>query len=217
MSISNKEEIICPCGNVFEAELLSAISAADNPELKEALIAGEVNLVSCPQCGEMFYAECFILYHDSKNELIAFVYPLSFQNQAAQCRKKMLNDFKLAIESFSEKQHINYEPLLIFGIEDLVLMLKNEQELEDEEMVLTYLAPNISLDIIKISPSLARKLNIPKVFPVLKGEKIFEIKSILPALEILVKHNSNLVNYVKFLEKLSKNKNILTDIHKKVK
>ncbi|MDR0723993.1 MAG: hypothetical protein LBF23_02275 [Endomicrobium sp.] len=31
----------------------------------------------------MFYAECFILYHDSQNELISFVYPLSFQKQAS--------------------------------------------------------------------------------------------------------------------------------------
>ena len=55
MSISNLEEITCPCGEVFEAELLSAISVGDNPELKEALMAGEINLATCPKCGRMFY------------------------------------------------------------------------------------------------------------------------------------------------------------------
>ncbi|GMO54795.1 MAG: hypothetical protein Ta2C_08560 [Candidatus Endomicrobiellum trichonymphae] len=32
MTISNLEEIECPCGYAFEAELFSAISISDNPE-----------------------------------------------------------------------------------------------------------------------------------------------------------------------------------------
>ncbi len=217
MSISNLEEITCPCGNVFEAELLSAISVADNPELKEALIAGEINLVCCPKCGEMFYAECFILYHDSENELIAFVYPLSFQNQAAQCRKKMLGEFHSALENFSEKQKINYEPLLIFGIEDLVLLLKNEQEIEDEESILKYIAGKLSLDTVPVPPNLARKLGMPKILPVPKGEKEINAKNISAALKILVKYNSNLLHYAKLQERLSKNKSVVDAVNPKTK
>lgn len=216
MSISNLEEIKCPCGEVFEAELLSAISVSDNPELKESLIAGEINLVCCPACGEMFHAERFILYHDSSNELIAFVYPLSFQSQAAQCKQKMLNEFKAAVDNFEDKNRISYEPLLFFGIEELVLMLKAEQELEDEESVLIYTAPELDLNLVKIPSSFARKLNIPKVFPVLKGEKKFSETSIT-ALKKLIKHNPNLLHYVKFSEKLSKNKELAEEINKKVK
>lgn len=216
MSISSLEEIKCPCGEVFEAELLSAISVSDNPELKEALISGEINIVCCPACGEMFHAERFILYHDSENELIAFVYPMSFMGQAAQCKKKMQNEFKAAIENFEDKNKISYEPLLFFGIEELAMMLRAEQELEDEESVLTYTASELGLSLVKISSSFARKLNIPKIFPVLKGEKKFT-EAAIPALKILIKHNPNLLNYVKLSEKLSKNKNIFEEINKKVK
>lgn len=214
MSISNLEEIKCPCGEVFEAELISAISASDDRELKEALIAGELNIVSCPKCGEMFYAECFILYHDSINELIAFVYPLSFQNQAAQCRQKMQKEFKLALENFTGKQKINYDPLLIFGVEDLVFLLKAEQEMEDEEMILSYIAANIGLKIMKISPSIARTIGIPKSLPVMLNDKELEIKSVISALKILIDYNPNLLNYVKLLERLSKNKEIIENIKK---
>ena len=216
MSISNKEEVKCSCGYVFEAELISAISVADNPELKEALIAGEINLVTCPHCGQMFYAESFLLYHDSSSELIAFVYPLSFQNQAAQCRKKMLADFDLALKS-NENHKINYEPLLIFGVEDLTLLLKNEQEIEDEEMVLSYAAPKIHVETLKISPSAARKFSVPKVFPVVKGEKNPDLKAIVTALKILTKHNPNLLHYLSLLDRLSKNKMLFEDIKKKAK
>lgn len=38
MTISNLEEIECPYGHVFKAELLSAISISDNPELKNVLM-----------------------------------------------------------------------------------------------------------------------------------------------------------------------------------
>ncbi|MCL2390701.1 MAG: CpXC domain-containing protein [Endomicrobia bacterium] len=216
MSISNLEEITCPCGNVFDADLISAISVADNPELKEALIAGEINLVSCPQCGEMFYAECFILYHDSENELIAFVYPLTFQNQAARCREKMLKEFRSALDNFAEKQKINYEPLLIFGIEDLVLILKSEQEVEDEESVLKYTASKIGIGALKISPSIARKFSIPKVLPVLKGSKTIDANSITSALKILLKHNSSLLHYAKLFDRLSKNKSMFEDVKKRL-
>lgn len=214
MTIANLEEVECPQGHFFEAELLSAISVYDNPELKEALIAGEINLVSCPECGEMFYAERFILYHDSNNEFIAFVYPLSFQGQAAQCKEKMKEEFKLALESFEEKQKINYEPLLLFGIEDLVLLLRREQDMEDEESILKYIATKLSLDTIKITPSLARKLGVPKLIPVSKGEKHFEASTMVAGLQTLVKHNPNLRHYTELLEKVSKNKTIIDDFKK---
>ncbi|MCA6079744.1 MAG: CpXC domain-containing protein [Endomicrobium sp.] len=212
MTISNLEEIECPNGHVFEAELLSAISVSDNPKLKNLLIDEEINLVSCPECGKVFYAECFILYHDSKNELIAFVYPLSFQNQAVQCKIKMRKEFELALENFEEKQKINYEPLMLFGIEDLVLLLLSEQDIEDEEAVLKCLASKLLLDTADIAPSLARKLKIPKVLPFPRGGKKLEAKSLISGLRILIEHNSNLLHYVEFLKKISEYETIFEDI-----
>ncbi|MDR3306923.1 MAG: CpXC domain-containing protein [Endomicrobium sp.] len=206
MTISNFEEIKCPQGHLFEANLLSAISVAANPELKEALIAGEINLVSCPVCGEMFYAECFILYHDSENELIAFVYPLSFQEQAAQCKTKMKKEFDLALANFEDKRKINYEPILLFGIEDLVLLLRSEQNIEDEESILKYIAPKLSLKIVKISPSLSRRLGIPKLLPMPKDLKGLDVKVLTDSLQILIKYNPNLLYYCELLEKISKHK-----------
>jgi hypothetical protein len=204
MTISNIEEIKCPQGHFFEASLISAISVADSPELKEALIAGEINLVSCPECGEMFFAECFILYHDSKNELIAFVYPLSFQEQAAQCKVRMKKEFELALVNFKERRKINYEPILLFGIEDLVLLLRLEQNIEDEEAILKYIAPKLFLKTVKISPHLSRRLGIPKLLPMSKGLKELDVKALTESLQTLLKYNPNLLHYAELLEKILK-------------
>ncbi|MDR2351177.1 MAG: CpXC domain-containing protein [Endomicrobium sp.] len=212
MTISNIEKIKCPQGHLFEVSLLSAISVADNPELKEALIAGEINLVSCPVCGEMFFAERFILYHDSKNELIAFVYPLSFQEQAAQCKAKMKKEFELALANFDERQKINYEPILLFGIEDLVLLLRSEQNIEDEEAILKYIAPKLSIKIVRISPHLSHRLGIPKLLPMPKDLKELDVKALTESLQTLVKYNPNLLHYAELLEKISKRIINISDI-----
>jgi hypothetical protein len=65
---------------------------------------------------------------------------------------------------------------------------------------------------VRIAPSLARKLRIPKVLPVSKGEKNLEANSLISGLQILTKYNSNLLHYVKFLDKISKDKAIIADI-----
>jgi hypothetical protein len=212
MAISNIEKIKCPKGHLFEASLLSAVSVADNPELKEALIAGEINLVSCPVCGEMFFAECFILYHDSENELIAFVYPLSFQEQAAQCKAKMKKEFELALVNFEDRGKINYEPILLFGIEDLVLLLHSEQNIEDEESILKYIAPKLSLKIVKIPPNISRRLGIPKLLPIPKGMKELDLKVLTESLQTIIKYNPNLLHCTDLLEKISKHRINISDI-----
>jgi hypothetical protein len=212
MTISNIEKIKCPQGHLFEASLLSAISVADNPELKEALIAGEINLVSCPVCGEMFFAECFILYHDSENELIAFVYPLSFQEQAAQCKAKMKKEFELALANFEDRGKISYEPILLFGIEDLVLLVRSEQNIEDEESILKYIAPKLSLKIVKIPPNISRRLGIPKLLPIPKGMEELDVKVLTESLQTIIKYNPNLLHYSDLLEKISKRRINISDI-----
>lgn len=71
----------------------------------------------------------FFLYHDGENEFIAFVYPLSFQNQAVQYKRKMREEFKLALKNFEVKKKINCEPIMLFGIEGLVSLLQSEQRI----------------------------------------------------------------------------------------
>ncbi|GHT54521.1 hypothetical protein AGMMS50233_02780 [Endomicrobiia bacterium] len=194
--------------------MFCATSTVDNPEPKEALIVGEIDFVfcSCHSCGEMFHAERFILYYDSNNELITFVYPLSFREQAAQYKAKTSEEFKFVLDDYEEKQKIKYEPLSLFGTENLVSLLRVGQGTEDEESILKYIAPKLSLDIIKISPNLARRLGIPKILPVAKGKKNIKERFLISGLETLKKYNSNPLHYIESLEKILRQKTIITDV-----
>jgi hypothetical protein len=54
---------------------------------------------------------------------------MSFQEQAAQCKANMKKEFEFALANFEERRKINYETILLFGIEDLFLLLHSEQNI----------------------------------------------------------------------------------------
>lgn len=205
MSLTKLEEIKCPCGETFEAELWSAINATEDPELKESLECGEINVVCCPACGELFYAEHFLLYHDSSMELIAFVYPTSFSAHATHWAAKMREDFEKAKEELLPEQRIPYEPLLIFGLDALADLIHHEEEENDEVCILEYMAKELELGLIYLKPSLVRSLHLPRLlpyFPVKGGDRR---EGIMAGLKRLVKHNEHLTHYKDLLNAIEQN------------
>jgi hypothetical protein len=211
MSIYVLDEITCACGEIFEAELMSAMNPSDDPEIKECILTGSVNLARCPKCKNTFYVERFFLYRDDASEILAFVYPLSFQNRRQDYEKEMLENLKRLNQSENNLK-INYEPILIFGIENLIEVLKTERDREYEEEILTYIQAIIDVDTIKIRPSLARKLNIPKLIPLKKSYSDINHENIISALYVLASYNPHLISYAALIEKLSKNPDIAIQI-----
>jgi len=217
MSISSNCEIICDCGETFEAELWTAVSVSDNPELKDLILSGEFNLVSCPKCNQIFYWEHFFVYQDIKSELVAYVYPKQYEKQAVEYRNYMLQNFKQVADSMKDIIKIDFEPILYFGIEDLAQTLKAEEYLKDEIQILNFIARRIDLDVIQIKPSMARKLCILNTIPkTIKSTKDIK-RDIITGLEILLGYNPNLIEYEKFLARIKKNTSCLNEIllHKK--
>ena len=210
MSILSNREIICECGETFETNLWSAVSVSDNPELKEAIIAGEFNLVSCPKCHQMFYWEHFFIYQDLANEFIAYVYPKSYEKQATYYRNLMIRQFKEVALSTTEMV-IDFEPVLYFGIEDLVSTLKMEENINDEIQILKFVSKILGLNIINIKPSVARNFCIVQAIPVLKDEKD-KTKAVISGLEKLLEYNNNLVEFEKFLARIKSNPISLNEI-----
>lgn len=205
MSFAKLEEIRCPCGEVFEAELWNAINAQEDPELKEALLCGEINVVCCPACSQIFYAEHFVLYHDSAKELLAFVYPSSFETQATHCAAKMKEDFQRALGDAEHQHHITYDPILLFGLDALVEILRAEDELEDETAILDYVAKDLGLDIIQLKPALARRCAMLHLLPRKARHGKTQRDEILEGLRKLTTYNAHLTHYIKLLQDIDNN------------
>jgi hypothetical protein len=214
MSLSKLEEIRCPCGEVFEAELWTAISGSDDINLKEALMCGELNIVCCPACGEIFYAEHFILYHDIESEFLAFVYPLSFSENAAHWKKKMDEDFANAMEAMMDESKPAYRPMLLFGLDALVDAIRLDEEKSDESKILHYLARELDLKLIELIPSAARAGGLPVTLPSLESQKGNLRCRIIAGLHRLLESNDRLIHYQELLASIEKDKN--WDLDKKL-
>ncbi len=219
MSILSNCEIKCSCGEIFEAELWKAINVFDDPDLKEVLLSGRFNTVECPKCHKVFYHEHFFMYQDLENELIAYVYPKKDQDFATDLRKKMLSDFNALSKDIEELAKIDFEPIIYFGIEDLIDTIKSEENSKDEIDILNFIAKRIELDLVKIKPSKARNLCILHTIPKSKKSTGDIKKDIVAGLEQLLKYNPNLTEYENLLARIKQNISCLDEIllHKKQK
>lgn len=69
-------EISCPnCGTNYSAEVHQVIDVGRNPELKAALLSGQINVAVCPSCGTGGQLSSPMVYHDPEHELFMVYMP----------------------------------------------------------------------------------------------------------------------------------------------
>jgi hypothetical protein len=69
-------QISCPnCGNNYTAEVHQVIDVGRNPELKAALLSGQINMAVCPSCGTAGQLSSPMVYHDPEHELFMVYVP----------------------------------------------------------------------------------------------------------------------------------------------
>ena len=212
MSILSTCEIKCSCGETFEAELWKAVNVFDDPDLRDVILSGRFNTVQCSKCSKFFYHEHFFMYQDLQNELIAYVYPKENQSMAGEFRNKMLSEFKELIDGIEEFKKIDFEPVLYFGIEDLVSTLNHEDNIKDETDIVDIISKTLDFDIIDIKPSKARNLCIVNKIPKIKKSTGNLKSDIVLGLEKLLKYNPNLNEYKNLFTRINQNNSCLDEI-----
>ncbi len=76
MTVKMDVEIECPkCGKKSETVVWSSLNATLNPEDKNKLIQGQINVFHCPNCGDDGYVQTDFLYHDMENDFCVQFYP----------------------------------------------------------------------------------------------------------------------------------------------
>ncbi len=69
-------QISCPsCGTPFMAEVTQIIDAGQNPQLKQQLLAGQLNVAQCPQCGAGGMLTTAMLFHDPAYDMFIIYIP----------------------------------------------------------------------------------------------------------------------------------------------
>ncbi len=196
-------EMQCPAGcEPFEAEAWSVLRIDRNPELRDSLLAGEMNLIACRSCGRYFVYEHPLVYHDPPRELLAFIFPEGFKQEADRWRAKMQSDLEDLRRATPAEERLDYDPMLFFGLEAFRTVLEEEMNLDDEVDIMLHLARALKLDVYPVKPSWARARKLPPLLPVLPGAGDPKAR-LSGGLERLLKENEFLLTYRRALEALA--------------
>jgi hypothetical protein len=136
VSTFNELDVTCgACGEEFKGTVWTAIHAGQDPELKDLLLGGELNILFCPQCAHTFYYEHFLLYQEPRLHLVAYVYPISEESRRPELEVLMKRGFAEAQGTFDPKDRLAYGPSLFFGLDALQARIRHEEERLIEEEV----------------------------------------------------------------------------------
>lgn len=79
MTRPNLHEIECPkCGAKQTETVWESINATINPDLKEKLIQGQINVFHCQKCREEAFVSIPLLYHDMTRKFCVQFYPFEW-------------------------------------------------------------------------------------------------------------------------------------------
>ncbi len=203
MSYLGQQESACTyCQYPNEVEVWSIINVNTDPELRDLLLGGEINMAECASCKKIFYAEHFLLYHDPAYELMAFVYPGAYLEEKPKWEEKTKIDFEGTQSTVPENERQSYLPVTLFGLDQLVFQVEDDEEHAIQGEIVELLAADHGFQTKKLKPAEARRLQVPTVIPYFQAQGGLVRTSVLAALEKLKTVNDRLFVYAKFEEKL---------------
>lgn len=205
MSQLVEREITCPaCKQPAEVEVWSAMNVQEDPELKDLLLGGEINITECPACKETFYVDSFVLYHDPANEIMAFVFPMDDEMPRETLAEKMTVDFEATQATLDPDDRLAYGPVCFKGLNELVDFVERDEEVALQGEVVEAIAAEQRLPIRKLRPSQARGQNVPRVLPFMSETGRSERDALMAGLRRLREINDRLSVYNETLDRFSK-------------
>lgn len=75
MSRSTNTTFTCPCGEVFSSQIYEYVNVAKDPQLQYTVLAGLLNVATCPVCGRRIAVSRPFIYSDPAHKLLAYVHP----------------------------------------------------------------------------------------------------------------------------------------------
>ena len=110
------------CGFPFQIPVFSIIDVRQNPELKPALLSGQLNAAQCPSCGKVNYIGGPLLYHDPDHEFLAVYIPMEANIPETE-RQKIIGELTNALmNALPAEQRRGYmlTPQQFFDLEALI-------------------------------------------------------------------------------------------------
>jgi len=105
MSRSTQCTLTCPCGQVFTSPIYEYVNVAKDPQLQYTVLAGLLNVSTCPSCGRRAAISRPFIYSDPAHNLLAFVHPRNdAPEEARMLILEKLRNVYMSVAGESEEQ-----------------------------------------------------------------------------------------------------------------
>lgn len=140
MTIMEEQLIACPaCGHRQLVECCQAVNVKRNPELKERLFKGELNIIKCDECGNRAVVDLVFLYHDMDRQFCVQYCPYDLVAQNSDKLSEMYTaDGRLNIAAgiqLPESAHYMYEPHIVLSLDEMIRYIQFREALFEKSAV----------------------------------------------------------------------------------
>ncbi|NOK59325.1 MAG: Chromosome partition protein smc [Chloroflexi bacterium AL-W] len=98
-------QLTCPgCQTQLQARVFMIVDVGQQPDLKNRLLSGQLNMVVCEQCGNVSMIAAPLLYHDPDKRLFLVHFPQQLNTQPEDQEKLIGDATSLLIRNFPEDQ-----------------------------------------------------------------------------------------------------------------
>ena len=133
MALKATYEIRCGCGTIFTGDVFEYVFSEHDPEMKDSILSGDFNLVTCPSCDRRIHVENRFLYRDEKNKLWVWVCKREEEPQRDALAEELIEK-NASMEFHFLEDRETYRNFLVFGREGLLeLLLKEDPALKRTE------------------------------------------------------------------------------------
>ena len=193
--IVNKENLCTHCQFPNDVEVWSIINVKEDPELKDILLGGELNMIECISCKKVFYAENFLLYHDPAIHLMAFVYTFADQENRAQFEEKTRLQFDEYQVANAVTGILGYGPITLFGLDQLLELVEWDDAAHIQAEIASHLLKEKGFEFKKCKPSFYRQHRLPPLLPFKKESAPINDGALLKAIHEIIELNDRLSIY----------------------
>lgn len=109
MSSPQATTVRCPnCRQPVQANLYSIIDVGKQPQLKDALLRGQINAINCPHCGYRGMLGSPVLYHDPAKQMALVLMPMELGLKRDEEERQIGKLTNALIESTPQEQRKMY-------------------------------------------------------------------------------------------------------------
>jgi hypothetical protein len=105
MSRATEYNFNCPCGEKFSSPIYDYVNVAKDPSLQYTVLAGLLNVSTCPSCGRRIAHSQPFIYSDPAHGLLAFVHPRN--DVPEEARLLILDRLQTTYDSIVEDEELD--------------------------------------------------------------------------------------------------------------